>query len=428
MKQIGVILFAIVTFAVPVYSQANSEIKQADRIDFPSLQTFLRSTLKKDDTLVLQAKGDLNQDGILDWVGIIKTPISAFAHTKRLFVLLGKSKSGYRLASTTGDASGGGMGCCWTADLQVKTSSIYITNVAKSVRDSETSTHQFKLHNGEWRLIGTRNLYVDRAERTSRTTDIDLLNGKVIEKDQRGRRKPTVKTYQTKFADHFLKDFDFEVDFGVEPLKEISVYIERLEDKDEYVAEAASNELIKLGPSVIVPLIESLKQKKLCEFQFIAAKTILKIDKTHPILKTTLFDLARGKCGYRYSPEKYLPDANFGGIISQFNAAGLLATEIEGGVYLLPELMKDGGRISALYGFRAVAVLLGTKNKADVKPEMIGGLKAAIPMLVKALEISDDRIRCDYYEVLRWMQQSNIEELRVEANLALQGKTVSCSE
>ena len=428
MKQIFGLLFAIVLFTVPAHSQPDFESKPSGRIEFPSLQAFLRSTFKKTDVLILQAKGDLNKDRVPDWVGIIKTPISEFAHTKKLYVLLGKGKGGYRIATTTGDVGGGGMGCCWTANLQVKASSIFVTNVAKSVRDSETSTHQFKLHDDKWRLIRAQSVFVDRAQQTSETTEIDLLNGKVIEKDQRGKRKPTVKNYKTKFADHFLEEFDFEVDFGVEPLKEISEYIRNLEDKSESVAEAASKELVKLGPRVIAPLIESLKQNRLCEFQFLVAKTILKIDKTQPILKTTLYDIASGKCDYRYSPEKYLPDANFGAIISQFNSAELLATEIDGGASLLPKLMGDGGGVvSALYGFRGIAISLGTKKKTDVKPELIDALKAAIPALVKALEVSDDRIRCDYYDVLRWMQGSDFEDLRAEATQALQGQTVPCS-
>jgi hypothetical protein len=169
---------------------------------------------------------------------------------------------------------------------------------------------------------------------------------------------------------------------------QIPKFIEQLAGKDEAYVEFASAALIKIGPDVIAPLTEKMSQTKFCDFQFSAAKVILKVDKNHAILKPTLFDLARGKCEYRLSPEKYLPDANFGGVIAQFNAAELLVSEIEGGFQLLPELKDDGGSalISSLYAFRYIIPTIGKQNKADVKPEVIGALKAAIPMLANRLK------------------------------------------
>jgi hypothetical protein len=209
---------------------------------------------------------------------------------------------------------------------------------------------------------------------------------------------------------------------------QIPKLIEQLSGKNDSEVEFAAAALVKIGPDVVPPLVESMKLTKFCDFQFEAAKVIIKVDKNHATLKPALFDIASGKCEYRYSPDKYLPDANVGGVIAQFFAAELLVSEIDGGIYLLPELKKDDGAasISALYAFKSVIMKFGNKNKADVKPEIIAALKATIPMLVKAVEKYDGRTRCDFYDVLRWMRDSGFEELRAEANRALEGKTVNC--
>src|ERR1041384_3539390 len=39
--------------------------------DFLSIDAFLKSTLKATDELSVQARGDLNEDGLEDWAGVI---------------------------------------------------------------------------------------------------------------------------------------------------------------------------------------------------------------------------------------------------------------------------------------------------------------------------------------------------------------------
>lgn len=212
--------------------------------------------------------------------------------------------------------------------------------------------------------------------------------------------------------------------------EDIPTLIKKLASEDEYVSGSAADALIKTGPSVIVPLIESLKQTKFCDFQFLAAEVIRKIDNNQPIVKSVLFDVAGGKCEYRYSPEKYLPNANFASIISQWFAASVLATEFEGGITLVTELLKtETGIYSAAFAFAQLVALI-EKNKLEkiaIKPEMISEIKAAIPSLVKMLDIENRKLRCDFYDIIQALQKSDYEELRVEANRAMEGKTVNCS-
>lgn len=210
----------------------------------------------------------------------------------------------------------------------------------------------------------------------------------------------------------------------------IPTLINKLAGEDEYVSRSAADALIKIGPGVIAPLTVRLKQTKYCDFQFSAIQVIRKIDKDQPIVKTILYDVAAGKCEYRYPPEKYLPDANFGSIISQWFAAAVLATEIEGGITMIAELLKGGkGIYSAAYAFAALIPMIEKNDslKTGLKPEMIGEIKAAIPSLVKMLDIEQQKLRCDFYDIIQALQNSEYEELRVEAARAMEGKTVNCS-
>lgn len=209
---------------------------------------------------------------------------------------------------------------------------------------------------------------------------------------------------------------------------DIATLINRLEDEREFDTKEASNALIKTGKSVIPSLIESLKQKKGCEFQFFAVEVIRKLDPKQEIIKSTLFDVARGKCEYRYPPEKYLPDANLGSVLCMFNAASSLA-EIEGGIPLITELLKGDGIVSSSYGFARIVEMLerSKQNKTPVKPEIINQVKDAIPLLVKTLDTESGKLRCDFYDVLEYLRDSDYEELRVEVNRAMQGITVRCS-
>ena len=125
-----------------------------------------------------------------------------------------------------------------------------------------------------------------------------------------------------------------------------------------------------------------------------------------------------------------MPDANFSSVISQWYAAAVLVLEIDGGITLVTELLKDGkGIYSAAFAFAQLVEKIEKDKleKIELKPAMIGEIKTAIPTLVKALEIEKKKLRCDFYDIIQVLQNSGYEELRVEANRAMEGKTVNCS-
>lgn len=208
MRKLSLVLSALVILWCPFTTVA--------QVDFASLNDFLKSTLEGEDRLSLEARGDLNDDGLEDWSGVIERPKSNSSSTSQLYVLLRLPQGGYRVAEKSKEERIGGMGCCWVEDLKISRSSIYIQDNAKTAGTMEVAIHQFKLYRGEWRLIGVRIFYLDVGSDASTETDMNLLTGSVIEKRQKGENKPMTKSRRQRFATHLLKDFDFSNGFGID--------------------------------------------------------------------------------------------------------------------------------------------------------------------------------------------------------------------
>lgn len=206
------ILCTLVLLWRPIAAKAQTE--------FPSSDAFVKSILKGKSDLSTEAKGDLNGDGLADWAGVVRREKGDFLSTYQVYVLLRQPNGGYRVAETSTEAEIPGMGCCWVEDLRIARSSIYIQNNAKTAATMEAATHQFKLYQGQWRLIGVRIYYIDHSSNTTTDTDVNLLTGLVIEKKQRGERRPTTTRRSKKFALRLLKDFDFLNGFGIDELGE----------------------------------------------------------------------------------------------------------------------------------------------------------------------------------------------------------------
>ncbi|HEV3468919.1 MAG TPA: hypothetical protein VG148_06330 [Pyrinomonadaceae bacterium] len=190
----------------------------AAQSDYPGPEAFLKSVLQGEDSLSLEARGDLDGDGLADWAGVIHRRRPDSPPTYQLYVLLQARGGGYRVAEKSKEAPVAGAGCCWVEDLEIRRSSIYVQNNAKTAGTMEAATHQFKLHRGGWRLVGLRIYHTDLSADPPASTDADinLLTGSVIEKRQRGDGRPTTTRRRKRFPASFLKDFDFQNGFGTE--------------------------------------------------------------------------------------------------------------------------------------------------------------------------------------------------------------------
>lgn len=184
--------------------------------DFSSIDAFLKSTLKGEDKLSLDAKGDLNSDGLEDWAGVIDRQKIDDPPTSQVYVLLRLSQGGYRVAEKSKEAEIPGTGCCGVENLEIKNSSIYIQNNAKSGNGMEVAIHQFKLYRGQWRLIGLLLKEYNPETQDSTETDMNLLTGAVVEKKQKDEGTPIISRRNKKFPLSFLRDFDFYNGFGME--------------------------------------------------------------------------------------------------------------------------------------------------------------------------------------------------------------------
>jgi hypothetical protein len=208
--QLRLVLLALIILSCPFAVAAQR--------DFSSVNAFLKATLKGGGQLSFKARGDLNGDGLEDWAGVIRRQLADASATYQLYVLLRQARGGYRVAEKSIEAEIPGMGCCWAENLEIRRNSIYIQNNAKTVSVMEAVTHKFKLYQGEWRLVGIRIYLTDFTPDAEGKfeSDMNLLTGLVIERNQEGIRKPVVKNRQQKFATYLLKDFDFSTRFGNE--------------------------------------------------------------------------------------------------------------------------------------------------------------------------------------------------------------------
>lgn len=208
MRKLTLILSALAILCCPLSAAAQG--------DFPSIDAFLKSTLKGDAQLSVGAKGDLNDDRLEDWAGLIRREKTDSSPTYQLFVLVGMRQGGYRVAVNTKEEEIAGMGCCWVESMEISRASIFIQSNAKDASTMEAATHQFKFYKGVWRLVGKKIYLTDFTPDAPATmdTDINLLTGLVVEKEQKGENKPTIKRRHKKFSTYLLKDFDFSNGFG----------------------------------------------------------------------------------------------------------------------------------------------------------------------------------------------------------------------
>lgn len=183
--------------------------------EFASIEAFRKSVLQGEDSVTIEASGDLNGDGLADWAGVVYRQKPDAPQTYQLYVLLHQPAGNYQLAQTSREGEIPGMGCCWVEDLRIERSSIYIQNNAKTAATMEAATHQFKLYQGAWRLVGIRIYYIEHQYDRDTDTDMNVLTGQVIVKTI--KRNRTITTRRTrKFGVHLLKDFDFGNSFGME--------------------------------------------------------------------------------------------------------------------------------------------------------------------------------------------------------------------
>jgi hypothetical protein len=184
---------------------------------FESVEAFLKATLKSGDSKELDAKGDLNGDGLADWAGLIQRKKEPpfrendleTNQTVQLYVLLRRPQGNFVIAERSKESGSFGVGNLYFEDLSIERLSLYL-QLNGGARYNSIS--QFRLYKGEWRLVGWQ-----ENEITSGPSDEvfkrfrknrNLLTGSVIESRQTGDRTRVVKRYKKRFPRILLRDFD----------------------------------------------------------------------------------------------------------------------------------------------------------------------------------------------------------------------------
>lgn len=208
-------------------AESIKETIKGDFLDkfYPDLNAFKEIYLQKDVPLEFETEGDLNGDGLKDWAGVIQRKIeikdkdadeSYLSETIQLYVLLQQKDGAYKIAEKSVETGFGGLGGTYVENLEIKNSSIFLQINSKGADYAEPNFYQFKLYNGEWRLIGYRTFHLEISADDSVETDRNLLTGAVIVKKQKGEAKPVISQSRKKFPKLLLKDFGFYIDFEVQ--------------------------------------------------------------------------------------------------------------------------------------------------------------------------------------------------------------------
>jgi hypothetical protein len=176
----------------------------------PEATKTIQSIVNETFTVLSEATGDLNNDGLEDWVGIILVNKPSGA-SQRLYVLT--EGKGFTLAETSQATSYTDCGGSCGSEITVKNGSFYVVQFSRGGGLSASSTTQFKFYRNKWRAIGQKTFTADFINDTEYATDTNLLTGAYTitatsgnasgdpkaTKNERGIGKPAMQ---------LLKDFD----------------------------------------------------------------------------------------------------------------------------------------------------------------------------------------------------------------------------
>jgi len=188
----------------------------AKQVYFKNDSDFLASVADANANQSRVAKGDLNGDGRGDLVILLVSGEDMSDRTQKLVVLVQNVDELYSVAASSAPTPLVGMGCCWVEWLEIKRGSVFIQNNAKTACNIEAATHQFKLHQGAWRLIGLKIVYYEHCAepQVTRTRDFNLLTGKAVYTSETEGKKPEVRIKSGRSTSYFLSDYDFYNGFG----------------------------------------------------------------------------------------------------------------------------------------------------------------------------------------------------------------------
>ena len=172
----------------------------------------LQAIVKEKFTVINYDIGDLNNDGLEDWVGII-TFEKLSGTTQRLCVLTRDVSNGLVLAEATRETTYTDCGGSCGSEVMVSNGSFYVTQFSRWGGGSSSAKTQFKLYKNIWRAIGYTAFDMDLNNGSDFTRDTNLLTGayKTVANsvDASGKpNKPKNTSGTGKSVMELLKDLD----------------------------------------------------------------------------------------------------------------------------------------------------------------------------------------------------------------------------
>ena len=202
---------AILIFSL--HAGANSVSK------FDSMDDFLQKASLNNQAVSFRL-GDLNNDGLEDWAGILSKDRGDDPPLIRLVVLIKLRNGSYVESASSMEVEDNFRFSGSSAfDFDIKNSSIYLETTGRTCCTASSTVFQFKLHNGLWRLVGKRTSSgntvsgEDDNDDISQTEDTNMLTGLTISTVVRGKKKRERRRIN-KWPTYLLKDFNFSGNYA----------------------------------------------------------------------------------------------------------------------------------------------------------------------------------------------------------------------
>ncbi|MBL8387675.1 MAG: hypothetical protein JNK17_05645 [Hydrogenophaga sp.] len=145
----------------------------------PGVHASLRADVRAEYEILSSLVDDLNQDGLPDWVGVLKIQRSHGPHT-RIYVLQ-REKSGMAVKGRSKEIAF--MDCAGTCGVEMhdaKRGDFFVRQYDAGGWGRVGVITQFSLRNHRWIAIGQRRTSIDADHDVEETVDVNLLTGQFV--------------------------------------------------------------------------------------------------------------------------------------------------------------------------------------------------------------------------------------------------------
>ena len=166
MKILSIILHLLILLT---YSNAKADSNS-------DANNSLKLVIKDDFTVLSYATGDLNNDALEDWVGIIliQRPSDTF---QRLYVLTREPNKYLVVAAASPEVGYTDCGGTCGTDVSIMNGSFFVVQSSRGGWGNENTTTQFKFYKNKWRALGRKTYRIDMRTGDQSETDKNLLTG-----------------------------------------------------------------------------------------------------------------------------------------------------------------------------------------------------------------------------------------------------------